>query len=476
MSVKNGNKPALERRDDFGSEFTERVASHPRIAYLPIPKTDLLVAMVIDELLVNNVALKGNTSLLNHLNTHATHGGEVLDGVEEVSIWHLKKTPGKHSVPDVAVAVWEGRKMLTHGDPSHIAPNHILIPPSNYHMCPWGPPDQAVSSPTPYLAPGTSGVRVTVIDGGFVTGGPIDSRLESHRFGEWYNATAAPPWATEPMVFPAGRDPLDQNHDCKLDALVGHANFVAGVVAKVSPTARIDVLSHNGSFVEADAQGLPHVPIPTEAAVARSLWETLSNPARQSDLINLGFAFVTLPNVPPTGEPAGGPPSWTFTAILNMSRDSRPFYVVAPAGNQSTFVPQYPAAFASLYPDNVIGVGSIANSGARSVFSNHGNWVTCCTEGEDVVSTFVTGWDDKPTEEADPQPGVPRDSWPHPPKSFSGWAKWSGTSFASPKIAGAIAKNMAAGMGLHAAWADVQNGGQAPDPIVDMGRRIHVPI
>ena len=51
-SVKNGNKPYEDRPGEFRSEFTARVAAHPRVAYLPIHKTELMFMMVIDELLV----------------------------------------------------------------------------------------------------------------------------------------------------------------------------------------------------------------------------------------------------------------------------------------------------------------------------------------------------------------------------------------------------------------------------------------
>ena len=88
---------------------------------------------------------------------------------------------------------------------------------------------------------------------------------------------------------------------------------------------------------------------------------------------------------------------------------------------------------------------------ARRSFSNHGDWVTCCTEGENVVSTFVTGWSG-PTEDAEPQ-GSPN-AGTQPTKNFSsGWASWSGTSFAAPKVAAAIARRVdetghAAGAGV----------------------------
>src|SRR5207247_112513 len=59
---------------------------------------------------------------------------------------------------------------------------------------------------------------------------------------------------------------LDDDHDGKLDALAGHANFVAGVLASRCNQPDIRIWNHNGSFVGND---LSHVP--TELAVLNSL-------------------------------------------------------------------------------------------------------------------------------------------------------------------------------------------------------------
>jgi hypothetical protein len=466
----SGNKPFAHNPKEFSSKFTARIAAHPRVAYFPIPKTQVVVMMVIDELLVNGNAL--NHSLLGHLNSNAKHIGGVFDSDPDlVQIWQLNSAPGNKSVPDVAAAVWEARKFLSHSDASHVAPNHVIVPSPNFHMCPWGPPEEGPKGDTPDLGHEASTARVTVIDAGYVDGGPIDARLERPaRFGEYFSPGAANPWPVEPMSI--GADPLDQNGDHRLDALVGHASFVAGVVAQAYQTVKIDIVSHNGSFVERDAS----LPIPTEAAVARSLWEELTADP-PSDVINVGFAFPTLPYVPPIGAPVGGPPSWTFQAVLNATNGTQTL-IVAPAGNQNSFLPQWPAAFYVNYPDRVIGVGSITNAGTatapvwvKSEFSNYGKWVACCTAGVNVVSSFVDGWDNKPTEEAE-ETGTP-----HPNKTFRGWATWEGTSFAAPKVSGAIAASVAAsGSGLLApitplqAWQSLVSGRGGGG--LDMGARL----
>src|SRR5207245_2106262 len=101
-------------------------------------------------------------------------------------------------------------------------------------------------------------------------------------------------------------------------------------------------------------------------SVARALWRH-----RSADLINVGFAFPTLPNVPLTKKnfTEATPPSWAFKAVLDAIDDehvkgklNRYPFILAPAGNQSSSIPQYPAAF-GLTHENVIGVGSTTPDG-----------------------------------------------------------------------------------------------------------------
>jgi hypothetical protein len=322
------------------------------------------------------------------------------------------------------------------------------------------------------LGPG-GGVRVTVIDSGYVSGTPIQTRLAGQAtFGSWFTANPQPGvawgWVPETEKIAGAPNSLNQNNDNALDALAGHANFVAGVVAQACPSASIDVISHNGSFVEADIGDPVDTPLPTEASVARSLWGVLQQPVDGPHVITVGFAFPTLPYAPPVGAPRDGPPSWTLKAALDTIDKNDDVMIVAPAGNQGCTVPQYPAAFSLTYPHKVVGVGSIhPGTHHRSDFSNHGRWVACCTEGEDVFSTFVT-WSG-PTEEAEPGGVVPS----NPPKNFTGWATWQGTCFAVPKVAGALAEHVAnAGGSLSAAWVAITAPPRKSPPELDMGVRL----
>jgi len=85
-------------------------------------------------------------------------------------------------------------------------------------------------------------------------------------------------------------------------------------------------------------------------------------------------------------------------------------------------VPCWPAA-----SKRVVAVGALAADCTPAPWSNHGFWVDCSAIGEGIVSTYVRG---NESPELDP--------WPD---SFGrdAWAVWSGTSFAAPQVAAAVA-------------------------------------
>jgi subtilisin family serine protease len=130
-----------------------------------------------------------------------------------------------------------------------------------------------------------------------------------------------------------------------------------------------------------------------------------ADPGEHVDILNLSFSGYTLHGMAPLAQ-----------AVIQLQLAGT--VVVASAGNDATCVPAYPAAF-----PGVISVGAIGPSGP-AWFTNYGPWVRACAPGVDIVSTFFTEWA-RPDDE-----------------TFSGWARWSGTSFAAPAVVGALAAAM----------------------------------
>jgi subtilisin family serine protease len=94
---------------------------------------------------------------------------------------------------------------------------------------------------------------------------------------------------------------------------------------------------------------------------------------------------------------------------------------VVAAGNAWVDARQYPGALA-----NTISVGAVnQDDNSRPEFSNFGEWVNASAPGVDVHSIFVEGHDEH--------------------DQYSGYARWSGTSFAAPTVAAAIATTLSPG-------------------------------
>lgn len=195
-----------------------------------------------------------------------------------------------------------------------------------------------------------------------------------------------------------------------LDRQGGHGTFVAGVVRRIAPGARIAV----GRVLRATGEGDIHSLV---AGIGR-LRAAAAAEGLKLDVLNLSLGGYTRHDRP----------SATLTSALAPLLRSG-CVVVAAAGNNSSWRPFFPAAL-----PQVVGVGALDGRGPAP-FSNYGPWVDACAVGVDVVSTF---FDESAGELAQVQLA------PHPwsnqpiPARFPGFARWSGTSFAAPAVAATI--------------------------------------
>ena len=429
--------------------FSSRVRNHPRITAFPNKKKDLSTLAVSDHLLVCESVWERVTKFLEQQKIHQEVLGTVLDGVppkpgsEDVRIVKIKPPAGRDVFETVRIARKELK--LEKDEAGKVSPNHVLIPANFSHGCPWGPPLPVGGAPTLDPMSGPS-AAVTIIDSGYqwdpgtMGVNPLDA------FAPLGGAVSLADFLG-PAGWNAGTpDVLDADGNGELDALAGHANFIAGVIAQNFPGAQITIRNHNGGFEPASDD------FPTEASVARSL--CLSGGA---DVINLGFAFVAFDG--------GISCAWE----LAMNQLGTGPIVAVPAGNNASSIKRYPAALGANYA-NVVSVGSIDGidvngTPKKSGFSNYGPWVKVSARGSKVVSTFLRV--DMPVED-DPIP-----FW-HRSRNFAnGWAEWNGTSFATPKVVAAIAGEVAKGNPTDIALQDVLNSG-TPDPSGNLGRVLNI--
>jgi|1185.fasta_scaffold28476_1 hypothetical protein len=396
---------------DSPSSLTRRLldeARNPDVVWAVDPHPALVTATA-NQLLVRRSHLRSAELVHELRELNAVRVGSMLEG--------LSLSDEEREEFDVDLFRLDGNafeavehlheRVLIDALPPQVSPHHVLVP-SNWAHCPAGPPT-ATNAPV-FIDPfdPTESVDVVVIDSGYIEHPVLHARggVASTR-GQYLASNGR--WTPEP------RDGLDLSPtDGLVDAIAGHGTFIAGVVATGCARANMTIVGHRHIDLTAT----------TELAVARSIFAHASvgtTGTRGSGLvISCGYAFAT----------QGCVPSVAFEAALSYLATVNPGAVlVAPAGNEAVDAPQWPAAFRSVGYSNVVGVGSLSRCGTKiASFSNRGDWVDCFAIGEDVVSTHITT--------ARPMAAEER---PETRQLFTGWSEWSGTSFAAPKVAAAIA-------------------------------------
>ena len=239
------------------------------------------------------------------------------------------------------------------------------------------------------------GVRISVIDTGLLAG-----------------ASAWAPWLEGVQAAPADIEDPDQLHispsgitweaDGYADPYAGHGTFISGVIRCVAPGASVSVQRYAGTagFV-------------VESSLVTQIYEGLASAA---DIFSMSAGGYTRNNLPPL--------SFQTLWDKRLSRLGGIAFVAA-AGNDNVSDPFWPAAFPWC-----VGVGSMSRDGQRrSWFSNHGSWVDVYAPGEEIVNAYPR----LPYKTIATQ--TVRDT-------SAGLASWSGTSFATPIVAGLIASRM----------------------------------
>jgi len=381
-----------------------------RVAYRPDGRVDYLYQA--DRLLTRASdarAVRSNLeTVLPGIEPVSTEGtaaaGDTLRGLRMWSIENLRD--GLLTVPEALDLV--DRRLLhvtEDGGTPDPRPQPVATPVHVLHItdvraCPAvepSVPSGVPAGPWPPLRPSTGRRRITVgvSDTGFLAGADTDHL--------WLDGVRGDLDDLGP-VLPGGRRLIPE--------YTGHGTFIAGVIRSMAPDTDLYVADHfpaSGAWLEHEiveslerlvTRFSPHLISLSAGTYTRNGWEPLS-----FALFHDRFPDLTL---------------------------------VAAAGNESTDRPFYPAA-----SNWAIGVGALGTDQVhRAWFSNFGPRVDVYALGEGLVNAYATG----------------TYAYQEPPRrparaDFDGMAVWSGTSFATPLVAGLIAAEMSADEELTAASA-----------------------
>jgi hypothetical protein len=271
-------------------------------------------------------------------------------------------------------------------------PNHVMfLDPGS--ICPATEPEEVpdYSDPDPDVCRGHDGKGVSILIG--------DSGLLPE--------TLEPAWRREHPWLDGVDGEIENIAHEPIPVYAGHGTFVAGVSRCMAPAADIyvadvfDTIHMGGAVLETDA--------------IRRLTQLLAD--KSPDIISLSaHAGTHLDQA-----------LMTFEVFFEKFPYYKGLAFVSAAGNDDSRDRRWPAAFPEF-----VSVGALsANRRRRARYSNYGSWVDVYAPGTGLVNAFANGIY---VCDEDPHVGVER--------HFYGMARWSGTSFSTPLVAGLIAARM----------------------------------
>jgi hypothetical protein len=306
------------------------------------------------------------------------------------------------------------------------------VPVSPNHVTPMGIVAKGLGGPEPSEGPGPD-YEPAAAEGSRIRVAVIDTGITKQKRSDGWLAGLVRQDGDDDNV-----DPLDAlpKRNGYLDLGAGHGTFAAGIVQQVAPGAELAV------YKALDTDG-----IGSEVDVACAMVRAVREGAQ---ILNLSLGMETLDDQP----------SVVFEVALELideeaAKTGREVLVVAAAGNFGHARPCWPAALR-----RVIAVAGLTQDLAPAAWSTRGAWVDCSTIAEGVRSTYVKGQEHP---QVDPQPDKFGDN---------AWALWTGTSFAAPQVAGALAHiAQQQGAGLRAALGLLLD--RQPD-LPDYGRALRI--
>jgi subtilisin family serine protease len=348
---------------------------------------------------------------------------EQLRAVQEVlkGLGHTGK-PVSEPAPGVLLVLVPGvRNMLPARDaitkqvgPGAADLDYVLsITPATW--CPHGEPRlPANPAPQPSISHANgcdgAGVKVAVVDTGLLHGAAQQHAWMHGVDGEF-----------EPTNDSKGN----------IGRYAAHGTFIASCVRAMAPKATIRVFRY---FQKAGAT--------FESDLVRELDRVVN---WQPDIISLSGGSRTI----------AGMLAFDPFVNANLKWPNGPLrrtVLVAAAGNYGETKEFFPAALTDELGlhDAVVSVGALNHdSTGLAAWSDRGEWVKVYAEGGRLVQAFASGnykYYETP----------PGKTQPPPDQQFAGIAEWSGTSFATPLVAGMIAARMSARhLGPRQAWREL---------------------